>query len=158
MTQQIQILNSKEVRHIREIVFKEFGYFLEEDYAYLQNENRKIFLVNKDLSKIDTKKLIIDKLGLYFGEINDSEFRLSKEGAQLLGREAQKNKKELKNVVSLTTEELKEYFLGKDLEKDLGANKIVLIEYNGEILGCSKYKEGKILNYLPKMHRGEVIL
>ncbi len=158
MTQQLTILNSKEVRHIREIVTKQFGYFLEEDYAYLQNENRKIFLVNKDLSKIDTKKLIIDKLGLYFGEINDSEVRLSKEGAQLLGREAQKNKKELKNVVSLTAEELKEYFLGKDLETDLGSNKLVLIEYDGEILGCTKYKEGKILNYLPKIHRGEVII
>ncbi len=158
MTQQLTILNSKEVRHIREIVTKEFGYFPEEDYAYLQNENHKIFLVNKDLSKIDTKKLIIDKLGLYFGEINDSEVRLSKEGVQLLGREAQKNKKELKNVVPLTAEELKEYFLGKDLEKDLGTNKLVLLEYNDEVLGCAKYKEGKILNYLPKIHRGEVIL
>lgn len=159
MTQQLTILNSKEVKHIREIVIKQFGFFLQEDFAFLKNNQDKIFIVNKDITRIDLKKLILDKLGLYFAEINDSEVRLSKEGAQLLGIEAEQNKKELKNVVELDDSQLKQYFLGQDLESDLGPeNRLVLLRYKKDIIGCAKYKQGKILNFLPKIHRGEVIL
>lgn len=159
MTPQMTILNSKEVKHIREKVIRQFGYFLQEDYAYLENENRKIFLINKDLARVDLKKLIVDKFGLYFAELNDSEVRLSKEGAQLLGMKAREDKVELKNVVELSAEELKEYFQGVDLDKDCGGeNKLVLLQYDGKVIGCAKYKEGRILNYLPKIHRGEVII
>jgi len=77
----------------------------------------------------------------------------------LLTHEAKKNKKKLLNVVELTTEETKTYFQGLDLEKELGdGSKNVLLKYKNNILGCAKYKEGKILNYLPKTYRGEVIV
>jgi len=157
--QTLTILNSKEVRAMKEIIIDQFGYFLKEDYAYLRNEKDKIFLINKDIAKIDWKKLIVDKVGLYFGEDLGHEFRLSKECAQLIGLEAKQQKVKLKNVAELTKDELKVYFQGRDLAKDLGnESKLVLLEYNGEIIGCAKYKPGTILNFLPKVHRGEVIL
>lgn len=157
--QSLTILNTREVKKIKELLLSQFGYALQEDYAYLKNDKDKIFLINKDAAKLDWKKLIIDKLGLYFAEDKETEIRLSKEGAQLLVSEAKKNKKKLLNVVELTTAETKAYFQGLDVEKDAGAHsKSIILQYKDNILGCAKYKEGKILNFLPKTYRGEVII
>ncbi|MBI2665303.1 hypothetical protein HYX12_01615 [Candidatus Woesearchaeota archaeon] len=158
--QQLEILNTREVKLIKDALMEQFGYFPEEDFAYLMNDKKRVFIVNKDIGKIELKNLIIDRIGLYFGEImNDKSFRLSKEGAQLLDREAKENRKKLDNTVDLTEKELKDYFQGQDLEKDLGGkNRLVLLYFNRDIIGCAKYKEGKILNFLPKIHRGEVIV
>ncbi|MFA6461317.1 MAG: hypothetical protein WCV90_03550 [Candidatus Woesearchaeota archaeon] len=158
--QTLTILNSKEVRALKEQLTRQFGYFPPEDYAYLRNEKEKIFLINKDVAKVDWDKLIVDKMGLYFGEDLGHEFRLSKEGAQLLWMEAKKNKVELKNTLELSKEEVKTYFSGVDLFKEEGEkdNKLVILYYQKEVLGCARYREGKVFNFLPKIHRGEVIL
>lgn len=157
--QQLAILNTRDIKRIKEQLIRQFGYAPTEEYAYLKSEKEKIFIINKDVARIELKNLIIDKMGLYFAEDKGTEIRLSKEGAQLLGREAQKNKKPLKNSVNLSIEEVQTYFQGQDLEKDLGGeNRLVLLQYEKDVLGCSRYKEGKILNFLPKIHRGEVIV
>ena len=150
----LHILNSKEVKQLREKIVEQFGTFFSGEYAFLQSKKNKIYLVSRDLGKIALENLIIERVGLYVAEVNEAEVRLSKEGAQLLGKE-----KGLKNVISLTKEELKAYFYGVDVKKDLGtASRMILLQYKKDIIGCAKYKEGKILNYLPKIHRGEVIL
>ncbi len=157
--QKINVLNSKEIKRLRERVDRDFGYFLEEDYAFLRNEGDNIFVVSKDITRLDLNHLIIDKMGLYFAEARDEQVRLSKEGAQLLALEAKKKGKTLKNTVSLTEAEVKDYFLGKYIEKSCGEqSKSVLLLYKDQVLGCAKYKDGKIINFLPKIHRGEVIL
>ncbi len=159
MTQRLTFLNSKELKHLREMMISQFGYFPKEDYAYLQTEKDKLFLISKDLIKVDLKKLIVDKVGLYFAEVKNNRVRLSKEGAQLLGVSSRKHGGQLQNTVLLTDEELQLYFTGKDLEKDVGAeNKLVLLQYGQDVLGCAQYKDGKILNFMPKTSRGEVIL
>ncbi|MEK6937842.1 MAG: hypothetical protein AABX04_02240 [Nanoarchaeota archaeon] len=157
--QTLTILNSKEIRQLKQQIEIQFGYAPQQDYAYLRTEKEKIFLINKDVAKVDWDKLIVDKMGLYFGEDLGEEFRLSKEGAQLLGAEAQKHKVKLKNVIELSKEELKHYFTGADLPKECGQeSRLILLRYKEDILGCARYKEGKILNFMPKIHRGEVIL
>ena len=128
--QQLTILNSRDVKRIREQVVNQFGYFPEEDYAFLKGENDKVFIVSKDLARIDLKKLIVDRIGLYFAELRETEVRLSKEGAQLLGRLARENKKELKNVVDFDEKEVKAYFAGVDVVKDLGKeNRLRMLRY-----------------------------
>ena len=157
--QKLIILNTREIKKIKVITQNDFGYSLKSDYAYLRNDKNRIFLVNKDLGRLDIDKLKIDKIGLYFAEVKHNHVRLSKEGSQLLAKEAEKNEVTLKNVVELSEKEMKDYFQGLDLEKDLGDdNKFILLKYNQEIFGCAKYKEKKILNFLPKIHRGEVII
>ncbi len=134
----------------------QYGAFFTGDYAYVQNANGKLFLINKDIVKVDLEKLRVDKIGLYVAEVKDNSVRLGKEGAQLLAKE---NPDSLKQVVALDKEEIKLYFTGADLKKDLGGkSRYILIKYENNIIGCSKYKEGTILNYLPKINRGEVII
>ncbi len=156
--QKLSILNSREVKRLRSRLQQDFGHFPDADYAFLQNEKGKIFITTKSLALLGSS-LRIDKVGLYFAEARGEGFRLSKEGAQLLALDARKKNKPLQNMVSLAKEEVKTYFTGEDLEKDLGGeNRQVLLEHAGDILGCAQYKERKILNFLPKIHRGEVIL
>ena len=92
-------INTREIKRIKEILINEFGYFLTGDFAYLMNEKNRLFVVNKDLARIDLKKLRIDRIGLYFAEVKNSQVRLSKEGTQLLAQEAKKDKKQLNNEI-----------------------------------------------------------
>ena len=157
--QKLTIFNTREVKKIKEILREQFNHAPTQDYAYLQNEKNKIFLINKDLSKINIKNLRIDKMGFYFAEYKNNSIRLSKEGAQLLLEDAAKNGIKLKNTLILTKEEVKNYFTGVDLIKNLGENPhFLLLLYDNTSIGCAKYKEGKIINFLPKMNRGEVII
>ena len=154
--QTLTILNTRDIKHIRKLFEDTYGSFFTGDYTYLQGKDGRLSLINKDIAQIDLKKLRVDKFGLYVAEIKGNSVRLSKEGAQLLAKEA---RDKLKNIIELDQREIKAYFHGVDLRKDLGAEaRFVLIEYKGDIVGCSKYKEGVILNYLPKIHRGEVIV
>ena len=156
---QNKFLNNKEIKKIKELFREEFGYFWQEDYAYLMNEDGRLFIINKDIAKIDLKKLRIDRIGLYAAEVKNNQPRLSKEGAQLLVQEAEQQHKTVKNILELTAEEVKDYFRGSDLSRNLGnESKLVLLKYEDNILGCARYKEGKIINFLPKMNRGEVII
>ncbi|MEK6901001.1 MAG: hypothetical protein AABX37_01530 [Nanoarchaeota archaeon] len=157
--QNFTILNTRDVKQVKEVMEEDFGYALQGEYAFLKTEGDKLFLISKDLGNIDFSRLRIDKCGLYFAEFKEKKLRLSKEGAQLLVQEATMQKKEVQNLVPLTTEETKVYFAGHDLPRDLGEEaKAVILTYEDNVLGWAKYKEGKILNFLPKIHRGEVIL
>jgi len=154
--QTLTILNTRDIKKIRKLFEDTYGSFFTGDYAYLQNKDGRLSLISKDMAKIDLQRLRVDKFGLYVAEIKGNSVRLSKEGAQLLAKEV---RDKLKNIVKLDSREIKAYFHGIDLRIDLGAEaRFVLIEYDGDIVGCSKYKEGIILNYLPKIHRGEVIV
>lgn len=154
--QKLKILNTRDVKKIRQIIQEFYGGFFVKDYAFLQNEKGRLFLVNKDLAKLDILKLRVDKIGLYIAEVKENSVRLSKEGVQLLAKE---NESKLKNVVEIDDKEMKKYFVGENLDKDLGEeSKFVLLSYLGDIFSCAKYKEGVIINHLPKIHRGEVIL
>ena len=157
--QKLTILNSREIKKVREMLVHDFDYYPSGDFALLRSENQRLFLVNRDIAKLNLDHLKIDRIGLYFGELRDTQFRLSKEGAQFLVTKAREDNKEVKNIVELDPEQVREYFAGKDLETDCGkSSHLIILHHQGMVLGCAQYKEGKILNFLPKMHRGEVIV
>jgi NOL1/NOP2/fmu family ribosome biogenesis protein len=155
----LSILNTREIKKIKEILFSQFSYNLSRNYAYLMNERNRLFIVNKDISHLNIDNLILDRYGLYFGELSGTELRLSKEGAQFVARTAKETKQKLSNIIPLIKEEIKSYFKGNDLPKELSnENRFVLLSYNHDIFGCAKYKNGTIINSLPKIYRGEVII
>lgn len=108
--QNIEILNSKETKEILGVIEKQFGCKPELDYAFLKNSEDKIFIINKDLSKIDLSKLRINNLGIYIAQLHRGSIRLSIEGAQLIGPYAQKN------IVELNKEQMIVWISGEDLE------------------------------------------
>ncbi len=145
--QNLKILNKKEVKAILEMVKKQWECDFKEDYAFLQNKDGKVFIVNKDIAKIDFKKIRINSVGLYFAELRNNEIRLSIEGSQLIGPKAKEN------VIELNEKEAREWLKGNDLEKETSANGFVIIKHDKDYLGTGKARDNKILNFVPKTRR-----
>ncbi len=143
-----KILNSKEIRSILGMVKGQWGCQLGFECGFLQNNDGDIFLVSRDIERLDTERLNTESLGLYFGQLRNDELRLSIEGSQLVGKAA------AKNVVDITDSELKQWLGGNELENGAdGCSGYVIIRHENDFLGCGKVKEGKILNFVPKARR-----
>lgn len=145
--QNLKILNKKEIKNILELIKSRWGSDVELDYAFLINLKNRIFIANKELFDIDMKKIRINSLGLYFGELSNNELRLTIEGSQLIGPKA------TKNVVELSDSEARAWLKGEDLEKDIDEKGFIILKHRDDYLGSGKVKENRILNYVPKTRR-----
>jgi NOL1/NOP2/fmu family ribosome biogenesis protein len=144
--QQLKILNNKEIKEILNLIEKQWGAKLDLDYAFLKNQKNKVFLIDKDLSKIDTSKLRINSIGMYFCE-TEKGIRLSIEGSQIIGKKA------TKNIVEIDEQQAKQWLKGEDLEINGNYSGFVILKHKNYFLGCGKFKEDKILNYVSKERR-----
>ena len=145
---ELKILNNKEIKEILKLIEKQWGAKIKLDYGFLKNNKNRIFVINKDISKIDTSKLRLNSVGMYFCEDDRTGIRLSIEGSQIVGPKASKN------VVELNEEETRKWFKGEDLEKNCeNCNGFLILKNNKDFLGNGKYANGKIFNYVGKTRR-----
>ena len=145
---ELKILNNKEIKEIYKFVEKQWGAKLKLEYGFLRNSKNRIFIVSKDISRIDTSKIRINSAGMYFCEMNKLGIRLSIEGSQIVGKSS------TKNIVELNDEETIKWFKGGDLEKECKDCKgFVILKNKTDFLGDGKYSNGKILNYVSKTRR-----
>jgi NOL1/NOP2/fmu family ribosome biogenesis protein len=151
MMQQLEVLNTRQIREIRNLVSEQWACEPELDYGFLKSSKNKIFIINKDISKLDLSKLRIDSLGLYFGQLTGKGIRLSIEGAQIIGPCAKKN------VLELDKKQTEDWFRGYDLDIKLGYEGFVILKYNNDFLGSGKSTKEKILNFVPKIRRTKII-
>ena len=126
---------------------KRFGFKEKLDYVFLMNNKNRIYLINKDFSSVDTSKLKINSLGLYFGETKDGNIRLSIEGSQIIGNNCSDN------VLELDEKEARDWLKGIDIDKELENKGYALIKHKDDFLGCGKIVDKKILNFVPKNRR-----
>ena len=143
----LNILNKKEVKVILGLLDKQWGICEVLDFVFLMNDEDEIFIVSKDFSLIDEKRLRVNSLGLYFGELRNDELRLSIEGSQLLGKFAKKG------VLDISDEEVREYVAGNDLVFDSSEKGFFLLRNGTDFFGAAKLKNGVILNFYPKPRR-----
>ena len=145
---ELKILNNKEIKEIYKLIEKQWGSKLKLDYGFLKNNKNRIFVVSKDISRIELSKLRLNSVGMYFCEIDDRGIRLSIEGSQIVGPKA------TKNIVELDEEDTKKWFKGEDLEKYCsGCGGFIILKNKNDFLGTGKYVNGKILNYVSKTRR-----
>lgn len=83
--QNLKILNKKDVKKILTLIKEQWECDFKQDYVFLINPDNRIFVVNKEVFDINFDKLRVNSIGLYFGELNNNEIRLSIEGSQLIG-------------------------------------------------------------------------
>ena len=149
----LRILNTREVKEIMKKLEQQFGITYKLDYAFLLDQQQKIWLVHKDINLIDFEQLRINTIGLYFAEINKyGEIRLTIEGSQIVGQFA------TKNVVVLDEKDVRLYFKGEDVPMDVEGSPFLLLKFRDDFFGCAKYKDGELLNYLPKVHRTQELV
>ena len=150
--QNIKILNKKEIKSILELIKNQWGASADMDYAFLKTDKGKIYAVNSDISRLELGKLRINSIGLYFAEIRDEGIRLSIEGSQIIGPKSKKS------VLELNDNEAKEWMRGNDLEMKGDFSGFLIIKHKEDFLGCGKYANGKILNYIGKARRVNSII
>ena len=143
----LKILNKKAVKQILALIKKQWNADIKLEHAVLQNKDNKIYLMNKEFANIDLEKLRINNLGLYFGQISNSELRLSIEGSQLIGSKAKKN------ILEITQKQSRDWLKGEDLETKEKLKGFVLIKHENDFFGTGKIKENKVFNFIPKGRR-----
>ena len=167
------ILNTHDVREITNYLVQHWGLKQKDakwEYVYLTNKKNKLFLMSRGLGKLvesddlQNQNLRVERVGTYFGEQTDSGLRLTIEGSALIGPLA------TKNVVEITNDELKEWWAGKNIVKELDTKKekatregYLIVSYRNpktkklDFLGSGRYKQingtWQILNYVPKIRR-----
>lgn len=148
--QNFEVLNSKAIKQITSLLSLQWGHEEKLECGLLQKEN-DIFIVTKEIDRINLSELNINSMGLYFGELRHEQLRLSMEGSQIIGKKAKKN------FFELNDGQLQQWLRGEDLEVPdaygCEANAYLIIKHNNDFLGCGRIKEGKLLNFVPKARR-----
>lgn len=143
-----KVLNTREIKKILNWLKGHYGVKeLKIDKAFLQSTKDKIYLISKKISELDPKSLRINLIGLYFAKIEKTGVRLSIEGAQIIGHRS------TKNVVELDEEQMNDWIRGKDLDYEAYVEGFVIVKHKTDFFGVGTYKDGKILNYVPKERR-----
>lgn len=147
--QKLKILNSKEKKEMMSLLENAWGFSGVLPYVFFQSEKGKLYLVNDDFSRLHVEKLRVNSLGMYFGELKDGSFRLSIEGSQIIGKHCSRN------VVLLDNEQMYAWMHGETVvvAASVPDGVFVLVQHGEDFLGCGKYRDGKILNFVPKERR-----
>lgn len=145
--QKLKILNNKETKEITALLDSQWEIREKLEYIFLMDKDGRIFIINKEFSDIDESKLRINSMGMYFGELRNNELRLSVEGSQLLGKYAKKN------IYELDDNQFKDWIAGEDIPAENDFVCFLLIKHKDDFIGTGKFKEGKILNFVPKARR-----
>lgn len=144
----IAFMNSKQMKRIYSLLDSQFGFSEKIDYVFVRTNKGKLYIVNRDVERIDLDKIRINSMGMYFGEMtNSEELRLSIDASQMLGPKC------TKNILELDSEQIKLWMGGQDFELENDSNSFVLVKYKNDFVGCGKIKNKKLLNYVGKVRR-----
>ena len=135
-------LNSKEIKGIHKKLELQFGIKTKLDYLFYMNREDKIFLMSKDMQKLDLTKFRVNSFGLYFAKMEKDTIRLSLSGSQLIGKEAKKSVLEIKKK--------EEWLNGQNLECEKELKGWFIVKNKEDFLGCGFCKNGIIQNFIPK--------
>lgn len=141
-----RILNSKQTREIYSMLEARYGFSAKLDFSFLKNKD-DIYLISRDLAKVDVKKLNINSLGLYFGEVKNDSIRLSIDATNMIGSKLGKN------ILMLDEEQAMYWIKGDDLPLQTDMKGIVVVKHNQDYLGSGIIKNGILLNHVPKERR-----
>jgi NOL1/NOP2/fmu family ribosome biogenesis protein len=148
MKENYQFMASRELKEFFKLIEKQYGKVPDilDKMAFIRGKEN-IYAITKDVDAVNMKNLRINSLGLYIAEVKNGQLRLSIEGAQLIGPTA------TKNVIELTEEQLKEWFKGNNLKIEGIYEGFAILKHKKDYVGSGKYKEGFILNFVPKARR-----
>jgi len=148
MKENYAYMPSRELKHFCKMIEEQYGKVptLFDEVAFVRGKER-IYAIHRDIDKIDVKNIRMNSIGLYIAEVKNGQLRLSIEGSQLIGPVA------TKNVCELSKEQLRKWFQGNDIETEGKYEGFVILKHGNDYVGSGKFKEGLILNFVPKARR-----
>lgn len=146
----LKILNTHEKTEIEKELREQFG-IGKVPGMIVQRGREKLFLFSGSFDKKQIKDLeravVIERMGIYFGKVEDWGVRLSIEGTHILKDQIKEN------IFELDEEQAEEWMMGRELQIKTGKKGFVIIKYKDDFLGCGKASEEKITNFIPKNRR-----
>jgi NOL1/NOP2/fmu family ribosome biogenesis protein len=138
-------LNRKEVKRLHEQLIAQFDYEGEFDVTLFVAAEDKYYIATRAVEEFLDSSLRIERIGVYFGQLLHGEFRLTLEGSQFVGPHARAN------ILTLTPAQRDDWMLGKDIILDeVHPKEFHIVRCGEDFLGCGKFKNGVLLNYVPK--------
>jgi NOL1/NOP2/fmu family ribosome biogenesis protein len=147
----MKILNKKEAAEIASKINEIYDSNINFDnfVVLLTGRENKIWLASRKIFEIKLENLKINSIGLYFGREDRGKFRLSVEGAQMIGKTAKKNICEIEDVWNF----LRGFDVKPTKEVNCNENEYVLVKYKEDILGIAKLQDGMLKSVLPKARK-----
>ena len=147
----IKILNTNEKKEIENKLKNQFG-IKKIKGLLLKRGQERIFLyqgnlTKKEITKLESAKINIERIGVYFCKFQNHEIRLSIEGTQILKDQI------TKNIFELNKEQMKTWMKGSELNIKSNLKGIIVMKYKEDFLGCGKASTEKITNFIPKNRR-----
>lgn len=144
---EFKILNSKEIKRLSNDIEKQYKTKkLSLDCAFLMGKEGRVYILSRDFKDLDTNKLKINRLGLYFCRIQNNEIRLSVEGSQIIGKYANK-------IIDLNDDEIIKWISGEDIERESKDEGYFIVRYKDDFYGTTKIKNNLLKNFIPKNRR-----
>ncbi|MBU2562403.1 MAG: hypothetical protein KKF68_01960 [Nanoarchaeota archaeon] len=146
----LKIFNINEKKIILNKLKTQFG-VSSLDGIFLKRGADRIFLFQGSFNEETIKNLEriipIERVGIYFGKIQNNELRLSIDGIHLLQNQIKKN------IFELDEKQLKSWLRGNELNISTGKKGFLIMKYKDDFIGCGKASEQKITNFIPKNRR-----
>lgn len=146
----LKILNKNQKQEIVNKLKKQFG-VKDVEGIFIQHGAERLFLFQGDftLKQIYNleRTIPIERVGIYFGKIQNEKIRLSIEGVHVLKNQI------MKNIFELNKEQAELWMMGQELNIQTGKREFLIMKYRNDFLGCGKASELKIGNYVPKSRR-----
>ena len=147
----LQPIRRREVSELLENLKKQYDNnhisTLIDEYSFFISPKNKVYIVTNMIREIPFENLRINNTGLYFCELNPGGVRLSIEGSQMIGKHA------TKNILVVDDETAVKWLRGEDLVHAESSEGFILVKNNSDFLGCTKFRDGKLLNFTPKARR-----
>jgi len=144
----IEVLRGSKKKKLLKYLKQRFGFDDKLDFVFFQDEKGRVRVLSKDSVRIDTTGMRVENLGLYFARWDRDELRLSIEGSQIVGKKAKRN------VVELNEKQAMEWMSGKNIEVKADVEEgFVILKYGNDFLGCGRYRDGRIVSFIPKERR-----
>lgn len=143
---QLNILNTRDRKHILKELSDLFGVQSLPDYVYFLGKiKEEVFITTRDVFDFDVEELRSNHMGLHFGTFTKDGFILSLEGLQLLQEQISKQ------VYEITVHQREDWMKGRPLEVADMKDGQVAIKFEKDFLGIGIVKKGKISNTIPKI-------
>ena len=153
--QTIHFLTAKHSRELLGRISEQWGgdhTYLLDDYALAQTNEGKVYRISRDVEKMSLEHKKLNTVGMYLADVDEHNVRLSIEGAQLVGKNADKN------ILELDEAHARQWLAGMEVETRTELQGFVIVKFKQDIIGCGRVGKGTLYNFVPKNRRVKELL
>jgi len=141
-------LRKKEIDNIKELLLENYGFVMPNSWKLYYLGKCKVWVLKEEFFNLPLEKFNVETMGFYLCHYERDIFRLSIQGAQIVGKKASKN------VLDISLKDAWELIRGFDIDKETGLNATyIILKSPIGIIGVGKNHKVKVLCQIKKNRR-----